>query len=328
MIKIFDGHADIWNDIYEKTLNNENKIFERYHYERFKSGGVNGGIFVIWLPEKNSEGEIIQKEDLLHLFNKMLDSVEKENASFGERFKIVKTIEDLDRFFKDDKMYIVKGIEGLKVIENEKSLEIIDRLYKLGYRVCSLAWNEENALATGTKGRVERGVTELGEKCILKMNILGMVIDVSHLNEKSFWDVVKISKKPIIASHSASYKLCNHVRNLTDEQIRAVAKTGGVVGVNAFRNFLDDDDELRNLEKYIEHIEHIISVAGIKAVGLGFDFCEYLPSNSGDENLLGLKNASESQNIINILREKGFLENEIELIAYKNFERVFRNNFK
>ncbi len=328
MIKIFDGHADIWNDVHDRRERKEENIFKNNHYERLKKGGVNGGIFVIYLPEKYTNGEKIHDEGLLPLFKEMLNSAEKEIESFDETVKIIKTKEDLKSFFVDDSVNIVKGIEGLKAIRNEESLELIDELYKLGYRVCSLAWNEENILATGTRGNKDRGITELGKKCIMKMENLGMVVDVSHLNEKSFWDVIEVAKKPIIASHSASSKECKHARNLTDDQIIALAKTGGVIGVNAYRNFLDHIEENRTVERYVDHIEHIISVAGIDSVGIGFDFCEYLPSNEEDLNLEGLRSARDSQNVVKVLRERGYSDSEIELIAYKNFKRVFEAIFK
>lgn len=328
MIKIFDGHADIWNDVYDRREKKEENVFKNNHYERLKKGGVHGGIFVIYLPEKYSNGEKIPDEGLLPLFREMLNSAEKEIKSFDETVKIIKTKEDLKNFFTDDSMNIVKGIEGLKAIRNEESLELIGELYKLGYRVCSLAWNEENILATGTRGAKDRGVTDLGKKCILKMEELGMVVDVSHLNEKSFWDVIEVAKKPIIASHSASTKECKHARNLTDEQIIALAKTGGVIGVNAYRNFLDHIEENRTVERFVDHIEHIISIAGINSVGIGFDFCEYLPSNEEDINLEGLRSASDSQNVVKVLKERGYSDSDIELIAYKNFKRVFEAVFK
>lgn len=328
MIKIFDGHADIWNDVHDRREKKEENIFKNNHYERFKKGGVHGGIFVIYLPEKYNNGIKIPEEGLLPLFKDMLNSAEKEIESFDETIKIIKTKEDLKSFFVNDSINIVKGIEGLKAIRNEESIDLIDELYKLGYRVCSLAWNEENILATGTRGNKERGLTELGKKCISKMEKLGMVVDVSHLNEKSFWDVIEVAKNPIIASHSASSKEYKHARNLTDEQIIAVAKTGGVIGVNAYRNFLDNIEKNKTVERYVDHIEHIISVGGINSVGIGFDFCEYLPSEEEDLNLEGLRNASDSQNVVKVLRERGYSDSEIELIAHKNFKRVFEKIFK
>lgn len=328
MIKIFDGHADIWNDVHDRREKKEENIFKNNHYERFKKGGVHGGIFVIYLPEKYNNGVKIPEEGLLPLFKDMLNSAEKEIESFDETIKIIKTKEDLKSFFVNDSINIVKGIEGLKAIRNEESIDLIDELYKLGYRVCSLAWNEENLLATGTRGNKERGLTELGKKCISKMENLGMVVDVSHLNEKSFWDVIEVAKNPIIASHSASSKEYKHARNLTDEQIIAVAKTGGVIGVNAYRNFLDNIEKNKTVERYVDHIEHIISVGGINSVGIGFDFCEYLPSEEEDLNLEGLRNASDSQNVVKVLRERGYSDSEIELIAHKNFKRVFEKIFK
>lgn len=320
-MKIFDMHGDILFDIFTRyNTDKESKVIEKYHYERLKKGDIYGGIFVIWLPEKNYLNEEMNIETSREYFFKMLDAVEKDEENTKKYCEIIKNKDDLNNIFQLEKIYFLKGIEGLRVIDSE--LKLLDTLYKKGYRHCSLTWNEENILGTGARGDKDRGLTELGKKAILKMNNLGMIVDLSHLNEKSFWDAIEISEKPVIASHSSSRKLCDHVRNLTDEQIEAVSKKGGVIGVNAYSYFIDSDEKKRDVERYVDHVEHVISIGGIDCAGLGFDFCEFLPFHSKDENLVGLKDASEAQSVINILRERGYSVEEIEKIAYKNILRV------
>lgn len=162
------------------------------------------------------------------------------------------------------------------------------------------------------------------------MNELGMIVDVSHANEKTFWDIYEVSDKPIIASHSNARKLCDHVRNLTDEQIKAIAESGGLVGAVAYKGFVDLEKEKQTIERYVDHIDYMVSLAGIKHVGLGFDFCEYLYAGrtGKDMNPKGLEDASYAQNVIEELRKREYSEEDIRKIAYENFMRVIEINFE
>ena len=168
-----------------------------------------------------------------------------------------------------------------------------------------------------------------------------MIVDVSHANEKTFWDIAEISTKPFIASHSNARTLCDVPRNLTDEQIKAVAQSGGVIGVNGYIGFIkkcdfsspapiENPDLLSKLDlkDLADHIDYIAGLVGVDYVGLGFDFCEYLSEELRDTNPKNLEDASKCQNMIEELRKRGYSENDIEKIAYKNFLRVIKENLK
>ena len=168
------------------------------------------------------------------------------------------------------------GIEGGTAIGND--LDNINTLFDLGVRYTGLTWNNSNNISTSAKDEKERGkyggLTEFGIQVVKRMNEVGMLVDVSHLSEDGFWGVIDNTTSPIIASHSNCYSINPHFRNLTDEQIQAIAENGGYIGVNFYDKFLDSDGEKNGstLDKVIEHIEYIKNLVGIDHVGIGSDF--------------------------------------------------------
>ena len=205
---------------------------------------------------------------------------------------------------------------------------MIDEYYEYGARHASLTWNEENKLATGVRGDSNRGLTHLGKKAIKKMQDKGMIVDVSHLNDKSFFDVIDITTSPIIASHSNSRVLCNSMRNLTDEQLKAIRDVNGVIGFNSYKGFIDENKEKQNINRGIEHIKYIADKIGIDHIGIGFDYNEYFEDEEVPPAVKGLENASKSYDIIIKLKEAGFNDDEIEKIEYKNFHRIIKEIVK
>ena len=313
-MKIFDGHADIWFDVSAKRKNGEEHIVRDHHLERFKSGNIMGGIFIAYLDEN----AVDEEKEMMWMINSTIHEIKQNN----DLYNIIKNSGDFNKGIISGKLNVLMGIEGLRAIK--KNLDWLDTFYQLGFRHASLTWNEENDLGTGAKGDKNRGITEVGKTAIKKMNELGMVVDVSHANEKTFWGIYETSTKPIIASHSNARSLCDHVRNLTDEQIKAVAATGGLVGAVAYKGFVDLAKEKQTIERYVDHIDHMVSLVGVKHVGIGFDFCEYLHADrtGKDMNPSGLEDASYAQNVIEELRKRDYSEEDIRKIAYENFMRV------
>ena len=314
-MKIFDGHADIWYDVAQKRKNGEENIVKKYHLDRFRAGNVMGGIFIAFLEHND---ELDDEKEMFHLINSTIHEI-KSNSDI---FNIIKRKGDFNRGIVEEKLNVIMGVEGLRAIGS--NLDWLDTLYELGFRHASLTWNEENDLATGVAGDESRGLTPIGIEAIKKMEKLGMIIDVSHANEKSFWDIYNNTSKPFIASHSNAKALCNHKRNLTDEQIKAIASRDGVIGVNAYKHFISLDSHNQTLERFVDHIEHIISLVGIRHVALGFDFCEYLYTDKKEEDInpKGLENASKAMGIIKELARRGYEESDIRKIAFENFMRI------
>ena len=150
-----------------------------------------------------------------------------------------------------------------------------------------------------------------------------MLVDVSHLNDGGFWDVMDLAAGPVIASHSNCRRLCDVRRNLTDEQLRAIRDTGGVVGLNVYHNFVHADPERQTAETLARHAVHMAEVMGVEHVGCGFDFCEFMgpPDNDG---AAGLEDASQIGNLFDWLERLGMSREEREGVARENFLRVFR----
>ncbi|GAB6106734.1 dipeptidase [Fusibacter bizertensis] len=319
MSKIFDGHGDIWNDVVKKRLAGEKHIIQTHHLDKFKKGQIASGIFVVWIDTPPDNKPEIRFKEIVDAMHAELD----ENAN---HLHAVKKMEDFDIAASLGKFPIVLGIEGMDGLKNLSELE---QMYNEGFRHASLTWNTANAFATGVKGNPNGGLTQMGIKAIELMESKGMLVDVSHLNEKSFWDVVKYAKKPFIASHSNARKLCNVPRNLSDAQILAIKKSDGLIGLNAFREFIHVDSDKQTLSSYVDHIVYMVKLAGIDHVGLGFDFVDYL-----DEDAMGtfatgdlmytkeLENCTKAQGIVKELAQRGFSTDDIHKICFNNFMRV------
>lgn len=319
---IFDAHSDIWTHVAKKRLEGEDNIIRHYHLNKFKEGNINSSIFVVWSDppyDKNPKERTKQ----------ILDKVKEEIKDSNDIIHIVKKSEDFDIAKENNKIAILIGMEGLKAIED--NIDDIEKLYTFGIRHASLTWNEENKLATGAKGSFDRGLTDDGIKLIKKMEKLGIILDVSHANEKTFWDICKIATKPFIASHSNCRSLCDVPRNLTDNQLREIAKRNGVVGVNSYQEFVSFDLEKRTIGHLVDHIDHMVEVMGIDHIGLGFDFAEYLNLdtlkhyiNTYTYGVKGLEDTTKANNIIKELEFRGYSKEDIEKISYKNFYRVIK----
>lgn len=318
---IFDAHGDIWTDVTVKRQQGKIDIFKKYHLEKYKKGNVNAGIFVIWIDPPY---DVNPQKRALEIIENMSVEINNNKDLFG----IIRKYDDIEEAIRDKKFITIIGTEGLSYIGN--NVELLDLLYLFGVRHATLTWNEENELATGVNGDPKRGLTEYGVQAVKRMEQLGIIVDVSHLNEKSFWDVYNNTNKPFIASHSNCKAICDYKRNLTDEQLKAIKKRGGVVGLNAFADLVANEQEHRNIEYLVEHLEHMIKIMGIDYVGFGFDFDDYLESDTlgafadGDAKIKDLENITKVPKLIQILEQKGYSNEDIEKIKYKNFFRVIK----
>ena len=317
LFMILDIHGDIWTDVTIKRELGKNNIIRDYHLERFKKGGMVGGIFVIWADPPHDQRP---KE-------RLVDSIRAMSKEIWESREILRVMYDSKDFYKaveEKKLVVLLGLEGLSSIGND--VDALYVLYQLGFRHVSLTWNEQNDLATGVKGDINRGLTLNGKEAVKIINDLGIILDVSHANEKTFWDIYETSDKPFIASHSNSRTLCDVPRNLTDNQIRAIGEKNGLIGINAFNEFIHVEPEKRTVDYLINHIEHIVNLIGINKVALGFDFFEYLENDTTDsftndsyKGTTGLEDISKGYQLITKLGERGFAKEDIEKISYKNF---------
>ncbi len=311
----FDMHADIWtNTLWEYEKGNKDIIRSKFKH-KFTKGNMMGGIFILWLDEYD-ENKAEKR------FMQMIETMKKELYYTRDFIQIIKDVNDFEKAIKNNKLSVVIGVEGLLGIG--KNIDYIYDLDKLGVRHIGLTWNESNELATGQSGDSNRGVTNLGKDAIKIIDELDILLDVSHLNDKSFWDVSKYYKKPFFASHSNSRTLCNVARNLTDTQLECIKERNGMVGLNSYHNFVSENADEKTLDMFINHLEYIANKIGLDKVGFGFDFLDYFArEDEVEEVLLNLKDVTELDNITKILKKRGYSNNEIDMIKYKNFISFF-----
>lgn len=323
---IFDAHADIWTHVTQEYNRGNKNVLRNYHLNRMKQGNICGGIFVVWVdPPYDKE----PKKRTIEIIKNM--SIEINKSS--DIIHIVKNSNDFSIAQESDKMAVLIGFEGLKAIEDD--IDLINVLYSLGARHAMLTWNEKNDLAGGAAYEGEGGLTAKGFKLIKKMEELNMIIDVSHTNEETFYDIVKTVKGPIIASHSNCRSLCDVPRNLSDEALKEIKRLNGVVGINSYKEFIDKDHNKQTLDRIVDHIDHMVNVMSIDNVGFGFDFGDYLSNETLSHyvkttgyGVTGLEDVTDTKNLIDALERRGYSKEDIEKISYKNFYRVIKEIIK
>jgi membrane dipeptidase len=228
-----DSHNDFLYNAYDKgyILGIRNKESQS-DIPKFFEGGLDVQIFSLWIPMK----EVKRSYQFVVNEIKLLKDFESENSG---KFEVACNYGDIKRIVTEKKICGMMGIEGGTAVG--KDLNNVKTLFDMGVRYISLTWNNSNAIGTSAMDEYNKttagGLTEFGFEVIKKMDETGMLIDVSHLGEKSFWDVIKTSKNPIIASHSDCYSINPHYRNLTDDQIKAIAASGGVIMINFHNDF-------------------------------------------------------------------------------------------
>lgn len=315
---IIDAHADILTDISKQRKKGQKQIFKNRHLENFNKGKVSAGIFTIWIDPYETEDT---REELIQTL-KYVSGELHENREILELIRDAKALKTSRKNESNKKIQMIVGVEGLKCLEDD--IDLIDMLYTYGVRHVSLTWNESNKLATGVDGDKESGLTDLGKRALEKLEDLNMIIDLSHANEKTFWDIINATSKPVIASHSNARSLCDHKRNLTDKQIRAIGHRGGFVGVNIHKNFVSADEDFQTIDRFIDHIDHLVKLLGIDQVVFGFDFCEYLDEYE-NSNIKNVEDVSKVQDIVSSMENRGYSKEEIEKISHKNFKRIINN---
>lgn len=268
------------------------------------------------------EREEIEAKSQQDLILQMIDRFYEELEANKDDIAIVRNFSDIEKNLQDGKISALLTIEGAGSIESK--LERIDEYYEMGVRLITFTWNYVNCLGyPNVNGHNDKGLTEFGIQALKKMNDLGIVIDVSHLSDAGFWDVVKYSSKPFVASHSNARSIGPHNRNLTDEMIKALAEKGGVMGINFCTAFLteDVDAKVMKVKDLVTQIKYIKQVGGIDCIALGTDF----DGIGGD---LEINDIGEMSKLKNALIEEGFTTEEIDKIWVKNSLRVLKSVLK
>src|ERR1700690_178767 len=207
--------------------------------DKARRGNLGAEFFSIWVDPETNQGHFAQ-----HTFD-LIDSVYEQAARHPDRMMMAFSVADIERAHREHKLAALMGIEGGHSIEND--MHLLRDYYRLGVRYMTLSWSNTNEWADSSgdindpKIQHHNGLSDFGRQVVLEMNRLGMMVDISHVADKTFWDAIATTKAPVIASHSSARALPNAGRNMTDEMLRAVATNGGVVQVNFFSAFVDED---------------------------------------------------------------------------------------
>jgi len=312
---IVDGHCDslIHYVNGERTLNYPSEGGQ-WDIERAHLAGVSLQLMAAFIETKYKPAMATQRG------LQLLEGAHRFIAEHLDQVFLVQGKLDLEKIPDPNRIGILLSVEGGEILG--ENLFMLDIIFKLGVRALGLTWNQRNALADGAgEANTQSRLTHLGQEVVQRMNTLGMLIDVSHLNEAGFWHVLELSKDPITASHSCAKTLCDHPRNLSDEQLRAIARQKGVVGVNFYPRFLKETGKVTR-EDVVRHIYHIAEIAGVETVGLGSDF------DGIDETPEGLGQVDDYCFLLDDLAKIGFSTLEIEQIAGQNFMRLLSNVLK
>jgi len=290
---------------------------------KMNKGGVDGVFLAVFVGQKkrDTEGYKNAYESAMVKFEAIHRLTEK---MYPQRCELATSPGDVERIAKTGKRVVMIGIENGFAIG--KDVSNVERFYNLGARYITLSHNGHNDICDscnprkklGDKKAEHNGLSEFGEKVVAEMNRLGMIADVSHISVKSFYDLIKVSKAPIIASHSGCRALADHPRNLDDEQLKALARKGGVIQIVALGGFLKlGSPPPADVKIYVDHIDHAVEVAGIEHVGIGSDF-------DGGGGIAGFNDHSEALNVTIELVRRGYSEEDISKIWGANFLRVWR----
>ena len=310
---VFDAHCDTLLSVLEgKRTLGERSAEGHIDLPRQREGGVTAQVFAIFIEDQFlSSGAAAQT---LRVLDTLYCELEKNPGTL----LLARTSADIERAKRENMVAAVLGVEGAESVEGD--LGLLRMFHRMGLRLLTVAWSRRNQAADGTyETRTGGGLTNFGVSLVEECNRLGIVVDISHLAPAGVQDVLETSSAPMIASHSNAFALCPHPRNLTDEQLAAVAGKGGVIGVTFVPDFLSEHEEEATVDSILDHIEHIAKVAGMDHVGLGSDFDGFGPSAPR-----GMEDVTHLPHITAGLAERGYAADDIRKILGGNFLRVFR----
>jgi membrane dipeptidase len=343
---------DIGKNLYGKTQSD---------LARFKKGGVDIQMFSIFCDDRYGKGSAF------HYANVEIDSLYAIAKRNPDKMEMVSTPQQLQHALLHHKLAAMMGVEGGHMIEDD--LDNLDSLARRGVRYMTLTWNNSTSWATSAFDESRKefsvspyGLSDFGKKVVRRMNELGMMVDISHVGERTFWDAIQTTTKPVIASHSSVYAICPVPRNLKDDQIKAVAKNGGVIDINFFSGFIDSTYMRKRQVFFNRHKEEFDSLNALKKpdyevseymskkypaelneirppFSMVIDHIDYIVKLVGvdyvglgsdfdgiDSAPLGLDGVQDFPKITQALLKKGYSKKDVEKILGGNFLRVFKAN--
>jgi len=351
-VPFFDGHNDVLLRLYRRGGADAARAFlegegkGQLDLPMAHEGGFAGGLFAIFVPpakktdapaaEASAQAvnndaaaapsiDLASAQKVVFSMLSLLLRIERESR---DRVRICRNVREIQRCLNDGALAAVLHLEGAEAID--ENFELLDVLYEAGLRSLGPVWARPNAFGHGVPFRcpsspdIGPGLTDLGKELIAVCNRLKIVVDLSHINERGFWDIAELSNAPLVATHSNAHALSPHSRNLTDAQLDAIGKSGGFVGVNFAVSYLREDgkhDADTPLELLIEHLEYMLKRVGEDGIGFGSDF-------DGARIPKDLDNAAGLQKLVELLRTRGYGEPLIEKLCYRNWLRVLGRTWR
>jgi membrane dipeptidase len=343
---IFDGHNDVLTNLYRDggLAATDSFLTGRpgaIDVKSAQAGGLAGGFFAVWVPSPMEENDVYEKMEAasydlplpeqIHASAALPVVLEQAAILFDlERkgaLKVVRSARELRDCFASGIMAAIFHIEGAEAIDAD--LHALDVLHSAGLRSLGLVWSRPTIFAEGVPFRfpsgpdIGGGLTEHGRRLVKRCNQLRIMLDLSHLNEKGFWDVAKLSDAPLVATHSNVHAICPHARNLTDDQMRAIAESDGMVGLNFATAFLRDDGRMLTdvpLEQMLRHIDHMIEILGETRVGLGSDY-------DGAQVPEELTTAATLPRLCDAMQRHGYGAELIQKLCHDNWLRVLEKTW-
>lgn len=304
-MKLFDLHCDTLYEMYEKNQRlYKNNL--QVSLDKAKSIDKYIGCFAVWIPDNYREDRAV------NFFDSVYKNFQNEIVKNSKHISQLYSGEDINEL-SSEKMGVILAVEGGSVLGGD--IDKIKYLYNCGVRVMTLTWNGENEIGGGSS-KPESGITQIGTQIIKELEKIGIIIDVSHAGRKLFYDVCEISQKPFIATHSNSYSVCKHERNLTDDQINIIKENEGIIGITFCTRFLNSEKDA-SLHDIIKHIDHFLSMGAEKILAVGSDF-------DGADMPSEIKGIQDIGILYEYLLRKNYNESLVNDIFYNNAYNFFR----
>lgn len=321
---IVDAHLDLAGEIYHRYCMGERSVIRNHYLMHWRKAGIRLIVSSVYVPNRD-----LPYHGLWAALNQ-ISALYEDIDTIQEEVRLVKSSEEIKQTLADGKIGILLYMEGLDVLTDDVLL--LRSFFEMGVRGASLTWSRRNQLGEGCApaDRIEDipgGLTALGKEALAWLEKRGMFVDISHLNDDGIRDVISLTKKPFIASHSNARRITNNYRNLPDETIRTIAKRGGVIGINAHQKIVGARPGKEGRDKICDHIQYIRNLAGTDCIGIGLDLCDSYnqaaPHQLSEEPGDCLNNHEELILITEELLRRGICEEDVIKIMGGNFIRYF-----
>lgn len=316
-MRLIDMHCDtLWALMRKKEEDLKNNTCA-IDVEKLKTADCLAQFFACFIYMDDFQGENRFTQAYEYALE-MIAYAKQEISTYPGEMALATSIEEIEQNRKEQVISSLLTIEESGILDNDMGR--LERLYAEGIRLLTLTWNYENCIGSPNSRDIsimQQGLKPFGKEVVERMNQLGMLVDVSHLSDGGFWDVIEHSKEPILASHSNARALCPHPRNLSDEMIRALAEKGGIAGLNLYPYFIHESGKI-TLDDIAEHVAHMYRIGGEDVLSIGTDFDGF------DEGTSEIVHMGQMEQLYEAIKKRGFTERQMEKIWYKNALRIMK----